>query len=112
MLEHEREPADRAGPEPAVRGELRERHDGRPAVDAERVDPHPHGLGVRVPERQDHLRLRGRGLGGDQVHGRHQIDRRAAGSGQLPTKGLGFLAVPADNQHAGAGEDVVIHTQT
>ena len=28
------------------------------------------------------------------------------------TKGLGFLAVPADNQHAGAGEDVVIHTQT
>ena len=112
VLEHEREPPDGRGAEPAVGGELGERHHRRPAVEPQRVQLHAHGLGIRVAEREDHLGLRSRRLGGDQLDRGDQIDRRAARCCQLRTKGLGFLAVPADNQHAGAGESVVIHTQT
>ena len=56
--------------------------------------------------------LRGRRLGGDEVERGHEIDRRAARRAELRAKALGCLAVPADNQDAGAGEGVVIHTAT
>ncbi len=56
--------------------------------------------------------LGGRRLGRHELQRGHQIDRRAARRAQLGAKGLGILAVPADNQDTGAGEDVVIHTET
>jgi hypothetical protein len=113
VLEHQPQPADAPlAQRPAVGDELRDRQHRRSAVEPERVEPRPHGLGIGVAETEHDLRLRGRRLGRDEVQSRHQIDRRAARRRQLGTQRLSRLPVPADNQYAGAGQGVVIHTQT
>ena len=111
MLEHHPQAAHPGRAERlSVRDEVRERHDGRAGVEAERVQPGAHGGGIRVTEAQHDLGLCGRGLGRDELERRNEIDRRAPRGGQLGAKGLGGVAVPADNENAGAGESVVIHT--
>ena len=114
VLEHEPHPphARRDRATCAVRREVRDGHHGRRRAEPERVQPQAHGLGVDVAEAEHDLGLRGRRLGRHELQRGHQIDRRAARRAQLCTKGLGILAVPADNQDTGAGEDVVIHTET
>jgi hypothetical protein len=85
---------------------------GRSRVEAERVQARAHRIGIGVAEADHHLRLRGRGLRRDEVDARHEIDRRAPRGGELGTPRLSRLPVPADNQDAGAGQEVVIHTET
>jgi hypothetical protein len=84
VLEQEREPPDPARAERAsLRREVVDGHHGRAGVEPERVQARAHGLRIRVAERQDHLRLRGRGLGGHELDRGHEIDRRAARLAQL-----------------------------
>ena len=113
VLEHQPQPANRGRAERLSLGlQLRHRHHGRPGVEPEGVQARAHRLRIGVAEAEHDLRLRGHRLGGDQLQRGNEIDRRAARRGQLGAKGLRRIAIPADNQNAGAGEAVVIHTQT
>ena len=113
VLEHDPQPFDaRRAERLAVRGEVRERHDGRAGGKPERVQARPHGGGIDVAEADHDLRLRGLGLRDQRRQLGHEIDRRIARRGQLLAQGLGYVAVPADNQDAGGGENVVIHTRS
>jgi hypothetical protein len=113
MLEHQSQPPHAPlAQRPTVGDELGERDDGRSRVEPERVQPQPHGVGIGVAEADDDLRLRRRGLRRDELQSGHEIDRLAPRGGQLRTQRLSRLPIPADNQDAGAGQGVVIHTRT
>ena len=111
VLEHEPQPARPGRREPAVRRELLDADDGRRRAEPERVEPLAHGGRVGVAEAEHDLRLRRGRLGRDEVEPGHEIDGRTARGGQFLAQGLSHLAVPADNQDAGAGQEVVIHCE-
>jgi hypothetical protein len=96
----------------AVGDQIGDLHHRRRRIEPQRVEPEAHGVGLDVAQAHDHLRLGSRRLGGDQLERRHEVDRRRARRRQLRAQGLSRLTVPADNQDAGAGQRVVIHTQT